>query len=100
MESFFNAIRSSGLRRSQRRLLGGVLAGIAEKLGIDVVFVRIVFIVLCFLPGPAVLAYVVAWALLPDPNGSIILERALGGPRGGRGPEVTGPGAGPGSPSA
>ncbi|WP_138414259.1 PspC domain-containing protein [Sinomonas gamaensis] len=96
MDSFFNAIRSTGLRRSQRRLLAGVLGGVAEKLGVDVAFVRIVFIVLCFLPGPAILAYLVAWALIPDPNGSIILEKALGGPRGDAGHQVSGPGGGQG----
>ncbi|WP_138442195.1 PspC domain-containing protein [Sinomonas susongensis] len=95
MDSFFNAIRSTGLSRSPRRLLGGVLGGLADRLNVDVMFVRIIFIVVCFLPGPAVLAYFIAWALLPDPNGSIILERLVGG--GGRG-AVRGPGDRPGGP--
>ena len=81
MDSFFNSIRSTGLRRGPRRILGGVLGGIADRLDVDVMFVRIIFIVLCFLPGPAVLAYLVAWCLIPDQNGSIILENLLGGPR-------------------
>lgn len=98
MDSFFNAIRSFGLRRSPRRLLGGVLGGLAERLNVDVMFVRIIFIVLCFLPGPAVIAYVIAWALLPDPNGSIILERLVGG--GGNRGAVRGPGDRPGGPTA
>ncbi|NUP73778.1 MAG: PspC domain-containing protein [Sinomonas sp.] len=100
MDSFFNSIRSTGLRRGPRRIVGGVLGGLAERLDVDVTFVRIVFIVLCFLPGPAVLAYLVAWALLPDQDGSIVLEKLLGGPRADRGPVGPGPDAGQGTPSA
>lgn len=95
MDKFFAAIRSTGLRRGPRRILGGVLGGVADKLGIDVAWVRIVFLLLALLPGPAVLAYVIAWALIPDQDGSIILEKLLSGARTGGGT----PG-GPGTPAA
>lgn len=101
MESFFNALRSAGLKRGPRRIVGGVLGGIADRLNIDPAFVRIVFLVLCLLPGPAVLAYIVAWVLLPDQDNRIILEGWIR-PKG-VGP--TGPGSGsvgpgPGGPTA
>ncbi|MEA5453508.1 PspC domain-containing protein [Sinomonas sp. JGH33] len=100
MDSFFNSLRSSGLRRGPRRIVGGVLGGLAERLDIDVAFVRIIFVVLCFLPGPAVFAYLVAWAIIPDQNGSIILENLLGGPRSGRGGSAGQGSQGPGAPTA
>ncbi|WP_077490614.1 PspC domain-containing protein [Sinomonas mesophila] len=86
MDTFFNAIRSSGLRRGPRRLLGGVLAGLAAKANVDVAFVRIGFLLLCLLPGPAVLAYLAAWILIPNQDGRIILEDVLRRRSLGRGP--------------
>ena len=97
MDSFFNALRSAGLKRGPRRIVGGVLGGIADRLNIDPAFVRIVFLVLCLLPGPAVLAYVAAWVLIPDQDNRIILEGWVRpkdvGP-GGAGSGSIGPGAG------
>ena len=86
MDKFFAAIRSSGLRRGPRRILGGVLAGLAAKANVDVAFVRIGFLLLCLLPGPAFLAYIVAWILIPNQDGRIILEDALQRRALGRGP--------------
>jgi phage shock protein PspC (stress-responsive transcriptional regulator) len=98
MDSFFNSLRSMGLQRGPRRILGGVLGGIADRLNVDAVFVRIVFLILCLLPGPAVLVYLAAWILIPDQNGQIILENWLRpknlGP-GGPGAGSVGPGSGP-----
>ena len=96
MDSFFNALRSAGLKRGPRRIVGGVLGGIADRLNIDPVFVRIVFLILCLLPGPAILAYIVAWILIPDQGGRIILEewvRPKGVGPGGPGAGSVGPGA-------
>lgn len=86
MDKFFATIRSSGLRRGPRRLLGGVLAGLAARANVDVAFVRIGFLLLCLLPGPAVLAYIAAWILIPNQDGRIILEDALRRRSIGRGP--------------
>lgn len=100
MDKFFDSLRSMGLRRGPRRIIGGVLGGIADRLNVDAVFVRIVFLILCLLPGPAVLVYIAAWILVPDQDGRIILEDWLrpkgigpGGP-GGPGAGSVGPGAG------
>lgn len=102
MDSFFNALRSAGLKRGPRKIVGGVLGGIADRLNVDPVFVRIVFLVLCLLPGPAVLVYLAAWILIPDQSGRIILEEwvrpksigpGAGGPGSG-GPGTGGPGTG------
>ncbi|WP_336854516.1 PspC domain-containing protein [Sinomonas albida] len=100
MDSFFDSIRSTGLRRGPQRLLGGVLGGLADRLDVDVMFVRVIFIVLCFLPGPAVLAYLIAWTLIPDQSGAIILEKLLGGPRHGGGTPPAGADPGQEAPTA
>lgn len=59
------------LYRSRRqRMIGGVCGGIAERFGWDPTAVRIAFVLSMFLPGPQVLAYIVAWVIVPeDPRG-------------------------------
>jgi phage shock protein PspC (stress-responsive transcriptional regulator) len=52
-------------RRSQDAPLGGVCAGIAEHLGVDVTIVRLVAVVLA-ITGPGVIAYLIAWVVVPD----------------------------------
>jgi len=56
-----------GLRRSRRdRVLGGVCAGIARGIGVDPVIVRIAAVLMVFVSGgAAVVAYLVAWVLIP-----------------------------------
>lgn len=57
----------AGLRRSRRdRFLGGVCAGIARAVGVDPVVVRIAAVLLVLVSGGmAVVAYLVAWVLIP-----------------------------------
>jgi len=52
-------------RRSDERLLGGVAGGVADFLGVDVVLVRLGFVVAAFLGGVGVIAYLVGWIVLP-----------------------------------
>ena len=53
-------------RDTSRGLVGGVLAGLAARVGVDVVIVRVAFIVAAVASGGlALLAYVVAWAAIP-----------------------------------
>ena len=56
-------------RSCHSKVLGGVAGGLAEYVGIDPVLMRLIFIVLILLPGISVLAYLIAWAIIPkDPN--------------------------------
>ncbi len=60
------AERRRGLRRSvDHRILGGVAAGIADYLDIDVVIIRIAFVALAVLGGSGVLLYAAGWLLIP-----------------------------------
>ena len=52
-------------RRPDRGLLGGVGAGIAEQLGLDVLIVRVVMAVMVSAGGVGVVLYALAWALIP-----------------------------------
>lgn len=63
--------------------IGGVAAGIAEKLGLDPILVRGILVVVAVLGGPAILLYAVAWFLLPGPDDTIPAQE-LGRGRPGR----------------
>ena len=55
------------VRRSDDRMVAGVCSGVADYLGVDVTLVRLVTVVgAIFGFGSLILAYVVAWALLPE----------------------------------
>jgi signal transduction histidine kinase len=75
----------SPLRRDTRRgLVGGVLAGVGGRLGIDPVVLRVLFVIATVATGGlGLLAYVVAWAAIPAPGGgtSVSLLRMARVPR-------------------
>lgn len=52
-------------RSGKDRLLGGVCGGIAEYLGVDPVIIRLLWVICVFLWGAGVLAYIVAWIIIP-----------------------------------
>ncbi len=55
------------VRSREGRMLAGVCAGVANFLGVDVTLVRVVVAVVALITGGAgVLAYLVAWALIPQ----------------------------------
>ena len=86
MDKFFGIVRGLGLKRGPQLWLGGVLGGIAAKLNVDVDYVRIAFLLFCLLPGPAVVFYLLAWAVLPDQRDEIPLQtflerRSINGPK-------------------
>lgn len=77
---FFQWIRQIGLRRGTNRWVGGVCAGVAQRLGWDPLLVRIIWFALCFFGGAGVALYGIAWLLLPDErDGSILVEEATFG---------------------
>lgn len=74
-------------RPAERRLVGGVATGLADHLGVPVLFVRVAFVVATWFQGVGILAYLVLWRLLPlqRPDLSPGLESATRrGLRGGR----------------
>lgn len=53
-------------RSSRDRKIGGVCGGIAEYFNIDPTIVRLIWAVLVLAYGTGVLAYVLAWIIIPD----------------------------------
>lgn len=54
------------LYRSRReRMIAGVCGGLSEHFGIDPTWVRLLFIVLFFAGGCALLVYVIMWLIVP-----------------------------------
>lgn len=78
-QNFFDWIRSHGIYRGRDRWIGGVSSGIAERMGIDPLIVRGIFIVLTLFAGIGVLLYGLGWALLPEPDGRIHTQEAGAG---------------------
>jgi phage shock protein PspC (stress-responsive transcriptional regulator) len=53
-------------RPVEDRMLGGVAAGIARYLRVDVTVVRIVFAVLAIMGGAGIPLYLAGWLLIPE----------------------------------
>jgi phage shock protein PspC (stress-responsive transcriptional regulator) len=53
-------------RSRENRKVGGVCGGIAEYFDFDPTLVRLGAIVLIFIWGAGILAYIVAWAIIPE----------------------------------
>ena len=51
------------------RLLGGVAAAAARRLGVDVMFVRVAFVVVALAGGAGLLLYLALWAFTPEQTG-------------------------------
>jgi len=61
------------LRRGSDRIVGGVCSGLAAYFGLDALLVRIVFVILAFLPpglGIGVMLYLALWFLMEPPEGA------------------------------
>jgi len=75
-------------RKIEGRWLAGVCVGLADYLGVDVNLIRVIVAVLVLFGGFGALAYVVAWALVPEEGESTSIAEKLinktgtsGGPR-------------------
>ena len=68
MESIHDAFRRQGLTRPREgRVLGGVIAGLGRRLGIEPWPARLLFILLLMIiPGSQLLIYPILWILMPS----------------------------------
>lgn len=73
--AFFSTIRSWGIVRSDSRVMGGVLAGVGNRIGMAPAPTRLIFVLIgIFTGGLVLLAYAAGWALLPDTEGRIVIQ--------------------------
>lgn len=80
LDRFFATLRNCGLYRSDsERWIGGVCGGLAERLRVDPLIIRAAFVLLGLVFGAGLTVYLVAWILLPDRSGVILLQRAARG---------------------
>ncbi|HHW73621.1 MAG TPA: PspC domain-containing protein [Firmicutes bacterium] len=61
---------SKRIYRSRDRKIGGVCGGIAEYFNIDPTLVRLIWAVLVFAYGTGLLAYILAWIIIPEEPGA------------------------------
>jgi signal transduction histidine kinase len=67
---------STPLRRDPgRRVLGGVCAGLGERLGVDPLVVRVAFVAAAMAGGLGVALYLLAWAAIPAQEGAAVQRR-------------------------
>ncbi|WP_177764246.1 PspC domain-containing protein [Flavobacterium sp. I3-2] len=52
-------------RDGEKRVLGGVLSGLSNYFNIDVVWIRILFILLIFVYGSSIIIYPILWIIIP-----------------------------------
>ena len=77
---FFESMRGSGWYRAQPRVIGGVCSGISAHQGWDLSLVRVLMVVSAFFMPLVILAYGLAWLLLPEAeDGRIHVEETIEG---------------------
>lgn len=80
VDSFFDAIRRTGLVRTEERWIGGVAGGLALRLRIDPAIIRGLLGVTVLLGGLGLVVYGVGWLLLPEQrDGRIHLQQLFRG---------------------
>ena len=60
------AARRKLMRSRTNRKIAGVCAGFAEYFDIDVTIVRVVWLLVALFGGGGVLAYIIAWIIMPE----------------------------------
>ena len=53
-------------RSRETRIIAGVAGGLAEYFQVDVVLIRILWLIAVFVGGGGILAYIIAWIVIPE----------------------------------
>jgi phage shock protein C len=66
------------VRKRDGRMVAGICAGLAEYLGSDVTLIRVIVAALAvFTGGAGILAYLVAWALIPEEDQKTPVDESM-----------------------
>lgn len=52
-------------RSRENKMLGGVCGGLAEYFDVDPSLIRLITVAIMFIPGAGILAYLLAWLIVP-----------------------------------
>jgi phage shock protein PspC (stress-responsive transcriptional regulator) len=75
---FCAGARRTALRRPvQDRVAAGVAAGLARYLGVDVMVIRLVFVVLTIAGGPGIPLYLAGLLLIPEDGSEVSIAGSL-----------------------
>jgi phage shock protein C len=57
-------------RLPSQRMFAGVVAGLADYMGIDVTWARILYVLISFFSAafPGILVYIILWIVIPEDN--------------------------------
>lgn len=58
-------------RSGSRQMLGGVCAGLAAYFDTDVTLIRLIWVLAAFFGGSGLLAYIIAWLIIPEEPGAL-----------------------------
>ena len=59
-------MRNRLYRSKRNRIIAGVCGGIGEYFNVDPTFIRLLWVLFTFAYGSGVLAYIIAWIIIPD----------------------------------
>lgn len=59
-------------RSRNHRVVAGVIGGFAEHFGVNVLLLRLLFLLSTLLPGPQLALYLIAWVIMPNPQQSSV----------------------------
>ncbi len=70
--------RKNPLRRdSSNNILGGVCSGLARKIGIDPVFIRVFFLIAALFRGFFIPVYIILWIIIPSDKEKITIKKNI-----------------------
>ncbi len=56
-------------RSKENTVIGGVCGGLGDYLDVDPVIIRLVWALMVFMFGTGILAYIIAWIIIPENPG-------------------------------
>ena len=64
-------MNKSKLTRSNNRVIAGVCAGLAERIGWDIALVRLLYLMVSIFSAgfPGIIAYIILWIVMPEETG-------------------------------
>ena len=52
-------------RSTSNKIVAGVCGGLADYFGLDATLIRIIWVLLILMAGTGIIAYIIAWILMP-----------------------------------